>query len=349
MSEPNEHSDDVLFERRDALGLITLNRAKALNALSHAMVKAIASQLEAWIADAEIKAVAIKSTSEKAFSAGGDIRELLPLGQNKDPRFIDFYVDEYRLNRMIATSPKPYIAFIDGIVMGGGAGVSINGSHRIAGEGMQFAMPEVGIGFFPDVGATYFLPRLKGYSGTYLGLTGDRIGANDCVNAGVATAKVAADQFETVFDRLANGEAIDDVLADLSTKPEEGVLDPLMPLIDRVFCLDSVDAIMMALEKDATDDALQILSTMRQKSPTSLKIALRQMRVGAKMSIEEALQTEFRIVHRIRDGVEFYEGIRAAVIDKDRNPQWKPSTLDGVSDAVVDSYFAPIDGGDLTF
>jgi len=340
------NADDILFERRGAAGLVTLNRPQALNAVTHGMVTALTARLAAWAADPAVTRVIIRAAGDRAFSAGGDIRALYELGRaGRQADMLPFWRDEYRLNHLIKHYPKPYVALIDGIVMGGGVGISVHGSHRVAGEKFQFAMPEVGIGFFPDVGATWFLPRLPGQIGAYCALTGERLRAADGLAAGVATHHVAAARFPDLIDALAGTVPVDAVLAAFADKPGEGALAPLRPAIDRLFAADGVEDILAAL--DETDDAHaawagKTVAAIRTKSPTSLKVALAQVRRGADWSFSECMRAEFRIVSRIVYGHDFYEGVRATIIDKDNAPRWRPADLAGVAQRAVEEHFAPL-------
>ena len=337
---------EILFETRGRAGIITLNRPKALNAVTANMVALMHPQLAAWADDPAIGVVVIRASGEKAFSAGGDIRQLHDWGKAGGPAMRAFYRDEYRLNAFIKHYPKPYVALIDGIVMGGGVGVSMHGSHRAVGERLMFAMPETGIGFFPDVGGTHFLPRLPGRTGTWLALTAARLGQADALWAGLGTHAVPADRFDTVAAELAAGGDPDAVLAShASAPPSEPTLPALQPVIDRCFDGNTVEAILAALDAETgehADWAAKQAATIRSKSPTSLKIALRQMQLGAAADFNDCMRIEYRIVSRIEKGVDFYEGVRAVIIDKDNAPKWQPASLDAVSDADIDAYFAPL-------
>src|SRR5437763_926594 len=232
--------------------------------------------------------------------------------------------------------------------MGGGVGISVHGSHRVAGERFQFAMPEVGIGFFPDVGATWFLPRLPGKIGTYCALAGERLRTGDAVAAGIATHHVASERFSDLIDALAGTVSVDAVLAAFAEPPGEARLAPLRAEIDRLFAGDTVESVLAGLDAAAkgggptAEWAGKTAATMRTKSPTSLKIALAQMRRGADWSFEECMRAEFRIVSRIVDGHDFYEGVRATIIDKDNAPRWRPAGLGEVGDAEVERHFGPL-------
>ncbi|MFL5219283.1 MAG: enoyl-CoA hydratase/isomerase family protein, partial [Microvirga sp.] len=232
---------DILFERRGTAGIVVLSRPHALNAVTHAMVRALMEQLAAWSNDAAVTRVIVMAAGAHAFSAGGDLKAIYELGRSG--RYDDalaFWWDEYRLNALIKHYRKPYVALIDGVVMGGGAGISINGSHRVAGDTFRFAMPEVGIGFFPDVGATWFLPRLSGELGTYCALTGERLNAADGVGCGIATHRVRSARFAELIGALCSAVPVDAVLAALAEPAEAGTVTHRRPAIDRWFKADRV-------------------------------------------------------------------------------------------------------------
>jgi enoyl-CoA hydratase len=333
---------EVLFEQKGALALITLNRPKALNALTPGMCLAIHARLQRWAADASVKAVAIGG-AERAFCAGGDIRALYEGGRAERPTTIDFYRDEYRLNAAIKHFPKPFVAFLHGVVMGGGVGVSVHGSHRVADASVVFAMPETGIGLFPDVGASFFLPRLPGAIGMYVALTGARLKLADVMYAGIATHCVPMARWESVIDRLANGEHPDFALSraaqtDVGAPP----LAEHRETIDGCFSEDSVESILAALDALGSEWSAVNAASMRIKSPTSLKISSREMRDGASLAFDDCMRMEFRMVNRVMAGHDFYEGVRATIIDKDGAARWQPATLAEVTESDVDAYFAPL-------
>ena len=342
-------TSDILFERRGAAGIVTLNRPQALNAVTHAMVLALAERLAAWRDDPAVTRVVITAAGERAFSAGGDIRALYELGiAGRHEQMLDFWRDEYPLNAAIKNYPKPYVALVDGLVMGGGFGVSLHGSHRVAGDRFRFAMPEVGIGFFPDVGATYLLPRLPGEIGTYIALTGERLNADEAVTFGLATHRVASARMPELLAALAGDAAVDAVLADFAAPAGEAPLAMRRAAIDRLFASDRVEDIVAALESEAAPAwATAIAAIIRTKSPLSLKIALAQMRLGRNLTFAACMRTEFRIVSRIVHGSDFYEGVRAVIIDKDNAPRWRPDTLAAVSDTEVERHFAALGDGEL--
>ncbi len=346
--------DDIQFEQRGAAGMVTLNRPQALNAVTHGMVLALRAQLDAWADDHAVTHVVIVGAGERAFCAGGDIRHLYDLGQvGRHEEMLRFWRDEYRLNAAIKNYRKPYVALIDGIVMGGGVGVSVHGSHRVAGDRFQFAMPEVGIGFFPDVGATWFLPRLPGELGTYCALTGDRFGSDDGVGAGLATHRIPSARFPALLDGLSGTVSVDAVLSAFAERAEEGPILRRRAAIDRLFKGNRVEDILAALDREAAfgrEDAGwagKTASAIRGKSPLSLKLALAQVRRGKAYDFETCMRTEFRIVSRVIHGFDFYEGVRAVIVDKDNQPRWQPATLAEVSEADVEHHLAPLTQGEL--
>ena len=336
-------SSEVLFERRGAAGVVTLNRPKALNAVTHEMVRALRHQLDAWADDAAVTRVIVTAAGDKAFSAGGDIRALYELGRaGRQEEALTFWRDEYPLNVLIKRYPKPYIALIDGIVMGGGVGVSVHGSHRVAGDRYLFAMPEVGIGFFPDVGATWFLPRMPGELGTWCALTGDRLKTADAVATGIATHHVRTERFPDLIDALCGNISVDATLGAFAEPAGEGPVAARRGDIDRLFAGDTVEAILAALDNAHDEWAAKTAAATRTKSPTSLKIALAQVRRGKDWSFEDCMRAEMRIVSRIVYDQDFYEGVRAVIVDKDNAPRWQPPALEAVTDAEVERHFAPL-------
>ncbi len=341
---------DILFERRGVAGFATLNRPQALNAVSHGMVRALAQQLADWEGDAAVTRVIVTAGGGRAFSAGGDLRALYDLGRaGRYDEALAYFRDEYALNARIKHYRKPYVALIDGIVMGGGVGISVHGSHRVAGDKFVFAMPEVGIGFFPDIGATWFLPRLPGELGTYCALTGERLKADDGTTAGIATHRVPSARFPDLVEALCSAVPVDALLGAFAEPAGKGpgVTSQIahQSAIDRLFRGDRVEDILAALDAEAAADAAfasAATALMRTKSPTSLKIALAQMRRGARLDFAECMRTEFRIVSRVVRGHDLYEGVRAVIVDKDQAPKWQPPALEAVSDAEVERHFAPL-------
>jgi enoyl-CoA hydratase len=343
---------EILFERRGAAGLVTLNRPRALNAVTLGMVRALTRTLLDWRRDPAITRVIVTAAGGRAFSAGGDIRALYDLGlAGCYAEMLAFWREEYTLNSIIKSYPKPYVSLIDGIVMGGGVGVSVHGSRRVAGDRYQFAMPEVGIGFFPDVGATWFLPRLPGELGAYCALTGERLSAADGVHATVATHRVASNRFADLGEALCGAVEVDATLAAFAEAATGAPLSARRSTIDRLFRGNRVEDIVAALEAAEGSDAgfaRGSAATIRSKSPTSLKLALAQVRAGASLSFDACMQTEFRIVSRIIKGCDFYEGVRAVIVDKDNAPRWQPATLATVSNDEVARHFAPLGDDEWT-
>jgi len=340
-------NDDIVFRREGRLGHITLNRPKALNALTYEMCASMRAQLGGWAADPDIHAVLIDAVPGRAFCAGGDIRAIYDMGLRRDGSAQAFFTTEYRLNAAVKTFPNPYVALIDGIVMGGGVGVSIHGAYRVAGEHAVFAMPETAIGLYPDVGGTYALPRLPGELGMYLALTGRRIGLADMYDAGIATHFIPAENFAGIATHLSAGEPAGAILASLATEPGPAPLAAHRAAIDRAFAAPSVEAVMEALngEGDWGSETAALLAT---RSPTSLKLTFRAMREGRHLDFESCMKIEYRLTMRALEGHDLYEGVRAALIDKDQKPLWKPSVLAEVSDADVDGYFAPLGADELS-
>jgi enoyl-CoA hydratase len=350
--------EDILFGREGGLATVLLNRPQALNAFTLDMYRRFDPILRAWAEDPGVNAVLIRGVGERAFCAGGDVRAIYEAGRGlSGDRSLtaDFFREEYELIRHIHRYPKPYIAIIDGITMGGGAGVSVNGAYRVATERTMLAMPETGIGLFPDVGATRFLNLCPGRIGIYLGLTGARIGAADALYCGFATHFVPRDGVPALVAALAGSDGVKEILAGFTADPGPSPMAARQPAIDRCFAGDTVEAILDALEREAADGgpdaewAAQTHADLLTKSPTSLKITLRQLIAGRGFAIEDALALEYRLTQHVMAGHDFYEGVRAALVDKDQQPRWDPPTLAAVTEAMVDSYFAPLGEAELRF
>jgi enoyl-CoA hydratase len=343
---------EVLFEeirgKGGDLGVITLNRPQVLNSLNQSMAIAIHQQLQEWEYAQHIKAVVIRAAEGRAFCAGGDLRLAYERIKENNPAKIDFFRDEYQLNRKIYHYPKPYIAFLDGITMGGGVGLSIHGSHRIATDRLTFAMPETGIGFFPDVGGTYFLPRLKGYMGYYLGLTGARINSDDCVYLGIANLKVAQDALPTLLTVLAENEFEENARLAVTKLIEPFHLVTSSSLlmeqqaIDGCFEASTVETITEALQHSDHSICKEASKSIQKKSPTSLKVSLKALQLGKHLNFDECMDLEYRLVTRFLQEHDFAEGIRAVIIDKDQQPHWQPNTLEAVKNQEVEKYFSAV-------
>jgi enoyl-CoA hydratase len=349
-------SADIRFERRGPLGLVTLDRPQALNALTMEMCQAFTARLDAWSEDQGVEAVVVRGAGERAFCAGGDIRAIWDSGHGDGVLAARFFRTEYGLNRSVFTFPKPYLALIDGVTMGGGVGISVHGSHRIASEATLFAMPETGIGFFPDVGGSYFLPRLAGQLGLYLGLAGARLKAADCLYGGIATHYVERAKHDELIERLAEapwsgdrGAVVEDALAGVAGNPGPAPLAEHRAAIDRCFAGASVEVVIEALRAEAGDWSERTLKALGRASPTSLKITLEQLRRGAALDFDGAIIMEYRLSQACLARHDVLEGIRAVVVDKDNTPRWDPPSLDQVSPELVEAHFAAPDGGDLSF
>ena len=357
------HSDEILFRREGSLATLIINRPQALNALTLDNYRRFDPALRAWAADPSIHAVVVRGAGERAFCAGGDVRAVYEAGRgiSGDPDLpAVFFREEYELIRRIHRFPKPYVAIIDGITMGGGAGISVNGAYRIATERTLFAMPETAIGLFPDVGATRFLNRCPGHVGRYLGLTGARLSAADTLYCGFATHVVPHEGVAELVEALcrvawetgSERGQIDAVVARFTIDPGPAPLRALRPAIDRCFAGGSVEAILDRLAEEAaggaqSEWAAETRAGLLTKSPTSIKITLRQLTVGRDYDLSAALVLEYRLTQHLMAAHDFYEGVRAMLIDKDQKPCWQPATLGEVSDSVVDAYFAPIGDREL--
>jgi len=341
---------EALVERRGSAGCIVLNRPKALNALTLGMVRAISHALDAWERDASVSRVVISGAGGRAFCAGGDIRQLYEQRLAGDHAAqLTLWREEYQLNRRIRTYPKPYVALVDGLVMGGGVGVSLHGSHVVASERYSFAMPEVGIGFFPDVGAAWRLARLPHCLGLYLALTGARVDAGDALPLGLAQSFVAASDFPSLRSALEGDEPVAEVVARHAAPAPPSKLADDAPLISACFASGDPEAILAALTAEGSPTALAIRAALLTKSPTSLAIAARQIARCGSLSFDDALRLDFRIVSRLCRGQDFYEGVRALIIDKDNRPRWRPPILAEVSEDAIDAYFAPLGASELEF
>ncbi len=306
---------------------MTLNRPAALNALTTDMIHRFDAQLVAWAKDPSVRRVAVRGAGEKAFCAGGDIRALYD-GRGTAVT-ADFFRSEYRLNRRIFHYPKPYIALMDGIAMGGGVGVSVHARHRVVCEATMLAMPETGIGLFPDVGATYFLPRMPGRLGAYMALTGARLRAADCLYGGIADVFVPVARHDALIEALRSDHVVEAVLRDFVADPGAAALAGQRDAIDRCFAGDTVEAIEAALAAEGADWAGATLKTMAGRSPTSQKIALRQIALGAGLDFDDCMRAGIPAEPASAwPAHDFFEGVRAVVIDKDQTPQWRPARLD---------------------
>ena len=353
MSVAVVENDDVIVGADGALRRLTLNRPKALNALTLGMTVVMTERLSAWASDPAVGAVMIDGAGERALCAGGDLRGLYDAAK-AGTRFPEqFWADEYRLDLLIARYPKPIVAVMDGVVMGGGVGISAHAAHRVVTERSSVAMPEVGIGFFPDVGVSYLLARAPGFVGTYLALTGERMNAADAIYAGLADIHIPAARISELPGVLASCRSAHEVtarLSEISLPPAPGKLAAARGWIDHCFAAATVEDIVARLERRPEEEARAALATLRGKSPTALKITLRNIREAAAFEkLEQSFQQDYRIALACIAGHDFIEGIRATIVDKDRNPRWRPDTLAGVTPDIVDRHFRPLGDGELAF
>jgi enoyl-CoA hydratase len=332
------------------LGIITLNRPKALNALNLSMVEQLDALLADWAGNPAVDAVLIRSASERAFCAGGDVRSIgiLPDPAERMAAGQAFFGTEYRVNYRINSFPKPYLALINGVAMGGGLGLSIHGSHRVVSENVRIAMPETVLGLFPDVGGTWFLNRCPGSIGRYLALIGPHIGAADALTAGLATHHVRLDAFPRLTEDLAaagrlDAATVDSILGDHSRAPQPGTLTERASEIDRLFGGYNLNAVLDRIDKTAADQPwiAEAQAVIRRASPTSLRGTWRRMVDGKGQSIEKVLTDDFTMAVHMVGRDDFAEGVRAILVDKDQSPQWLPPTLDAVLESDIDKIIYP--------
>jgi len=349
---------DVLIRQLGGLGRITLARPAALHALNTPMCAVILDAVCAWTADRAVQAIWIDhQEGTRGFCAGGDIRMLADSGAGDASEARDFFRTEYRMNAALEAFPKPIVAIIDGVTMGGGVGLSVHGSHRVATERTVFAMPETGIGLFPDVGGGWFLPRLAGELGTWLALTGARLKGADVAAARVATHYLPSELVPALARQLTEAdfsagaaELLGEILARFARPIPPGSFETHRAVIDRCFAFDTAEEILAALGADGSDWARTEAATLRAKSPETVKVALRQLREGrAAATFEDNMRMEFRIGWRKVQSADFLEGVRAVITDKDNAPVWRPGRLEDVTEADVARYFAPLGADELTF
>jgi len=335
---------EVIVSREGALGRLSLNRPKALGALNIAVCEGMTAALLAWRDDPGVHAVMIDHAGDRGFCAGGDIRFLADSAAGDGSGARRFFFIEYRLNALMASYPKPIVTIMDGVTMGGGVGLSWTARYRVATERTTLAMPETGIGLFPDVGGGWHLPRLPGRSGLYLALTGARIKAADGLALGVATHHVASADLAALKETLAaDAEQVEQVLQSFHADPGPAPIGALRHEIDRLFAHDRVEEVMAALATDPSQWAKDQARLLTTKSPTSMKVSARLLADGLKATtFAEEMVTEYRVACRVGTSAEFREGVRAVIVDKDNAPRWNPPDLAGVSDADIDAIFAPL-------
>lgn len=340
----NATTDEVLFRREGVAGFISLNRPKAIHALTLGMCEAMIKQLTAWAQDAAVKVVIVEHAEGRGFCSGGDINLLrqsaLTDGGEAGRRF---FHEEYRLNHQMFTYPKPIVAFMDGITMGGGVGISQPARYRVATENTRFAMPETGIGLFPDVGGGWYLSRLDGRVGQFLALTGARLDGSECLWAGLATHYLPAAELAQAKTRIAAGHDIGGVLTALTAKPAEPRIASHAADIRRHFAFDTLEQVLASLEGDDSEWAAKELATLRTKSPQACKVSLRQLKTSLGLeTFAQNMAMEYAIGSRVLVLPDFAEGVRAVIVDKDHAPKWNPATPEGVTQDMLDAIFAPL-------
>ncbi len=335
---------EVIIRVEGQVGRITLNRPKALHALNLAMCEAMIAALQAWRHDPAVALVMIDHAGERGFCAGGDIRMLAQSGAKDGKEAMAFFHTEYRLNHLLFVYEKPVVAMMDGVVMGGGVGLAMPCAYRIATERTTFAMPETGIGLFPDVGGGWFLPRLPGKTGLWLALTGARIKAADCLILGIATDYVQSSDIDALKAAIiADPAGIESLLAQIDADPGHAPLADNLAVLSDTFSMTSVEGIVAALEAQGGDWAKAQLETLRTKSPQTMKVAFRQLKLGAKMDdFADHMALEYAIGARVVRRHDFLEGVRAVIVDKDGSPKWNPDRLDAVTESMLDEIFAPL-------
>ncbi|MCC7253504.1 enoyl-CoA hydratase/isomerase family protein [Hyphomicrobium sp.] len=347
-----ETEDETLkVEIQGSLALVTLARPKALNALTQRMLSKLSESLWAFARDPQVYAVALQSESPRAFSTGADVREVIGLARTDLPAAIKAFANEYALNWQCECFSKPMVPLINGMVMGGGVGITLYATHRVAGEGYTFTMPETTIGLFPDVGVCHVLARLPNHVGMYLGLTGRTIGRAEAYGLGLVTHCISAARFEEIKAALADTWPVDTILDERNEDCGPGELEPYRVLIDRCFSAGIVEEIVARLDEVSgplRDWAQQVATDLRRRSPLSLKITHRHLRDARARDLRETLIIDYRLAVRcLEANADFHEGVRAALIDKDGAPRWSPARLEDVTDAMVEAYFAPLGAGEL--
>lgn len=335
---------DVLISIEGKVGRIRLNRPKAIHALNTGMCAAILDALIAWRDDTAVEAVMIDHAEGRGFCAGGDIRMIAESGAGDGSAARDFFRVEYRMNHALFTYAKPIVAFMDGITMGGGVGISQPAKYRVATENTKLAMPETGIGLFPDVGGGWYLSRLAGRTGQYLALTGHRLDGAECLALGLASHYLHADALEDAKARIiADPQAIEAVLADLSSPSPDARILAHRGAIDRLFASDKLEDVLAALEADGGEWAAQQRATLATKSPQTMKVSLKLLLDGKTMpTFEDEMRQEFAVGSHVVQRHDFIEGVRAVIIDKDNAPKWNPATAEEVTDHLIDQIFAPL-------
>jgi enoyl-CoA hydratase len=356
MSDTSVVEGDLIARKEGSVGVIRLNRPKAINAVTLEMFHDIDEALDAFEKDPAVAVILLEGAGERGLCAGGDIRALWESSKVKGDLGKILWRDEYILNARIKKFPKPYVAFMDGIVMGGGVGLSAHSSHRVVTEKTKLAMPEVGLGFFPDVGGTWLLSHSPGEIGTYFGLTGRTMNGPDAIHAGFADAVVPSAKLADLREALTKVRAgitsaeVKALIAGFATGETAGPVAALEGKIDAWFAHDRMEDIIAALQRDGSELALATLKTLNEKSPRGMVVTLKLLRLArTARSLEECLVREYRAALEVFASDDFREGVRAAVIDKDRSPKWSPPRIEDVTPAMVARYFAEIGADELKF
>jgi len=356
MNAMSDVEADLIVRREGAVGVARLNRPKTINALTLEMTRDFERALASFAADPAIALALVEGAGERGLCAGGDIRGLYDSARAKGDLGKVFWREEYILNARIAQFPKPYVAYMDGLVMGGGVGLAAHGSHRIVTDKTKVGMPEVGIGFFPDVGGTWLLSRAPGEIGTYFGLTGQTMNGADAVYSGFADFYVPSAKWPdlrtalTALPASAGAAQVAGLIRSFAEKPEPAIAQQHRQQIDALFGHDTIEDIVAALRADRSDFAQATLEALAGKSPTSLKVALKLLRQArTATSLQECLVREYRAALQVFESDDFIEGVRAAIIDKDRQPKWQPSLVEDVTPQIVARYFADRGSDELVF
>lgn len=343
------NSSPLLITVDQGVGRIILNRPKVLNAINREMVIELSTTLNHWAKDSQIQCVILQGSGDKAFSAGGDLRQIYQAHlEGHQAEILKLLKHEYQINHTIHSFPKPYLSFFHGLGMGGGLGLSLNGAYRLICEGTQLAMPEVNIGFFPDVGASYFLNQCPGFTGLYLALTGNRLSAADAMYTGLGTHYVDDKDYPAIYQNLTEQKvittsSIDYILKEYTRSVPSSALKAQQTMIDRLFRYDTLEDIFKALHHESIERSFaeSCLNTLKTKSPTSLQVTFSMMKQARGKSLYETLQTDFLLAQKFCQGSDFFEGIRAMIIDKDNQPNWQPKRLEDISQNVIEEYFNP--------
>ncbi len=340
-------TQDILFTRERHIGLVTLNREQALNALTLPMIIALQHQLEVWKDDITVQAVVVRAAGVRAFCAGGDVRAIYNFGRDENSQIMEFFRQEYHLNHFIHDFPKPYIALMDGITMGGGVGIALHGSHPVASERFTFAMPETGIGFYPDIGASHLLSNCPHYFGIYLGLTGSRLSAADAHALGLVKHVILSKQFAAVLALLVETDLSRDaqqrvsaMLEEFSMPPSGANVEAIAPWVSACFQQVDMESILAALDDNAEDWHRETRRILDKKSPLSLKVTLAQLQKAKSMTMAACLQMDYCLTSHFMRDHDFFEGVRALLVDKDNDPHWQPRMLAEVTERMVEAYFS---------